>query len=134
MAINAHEIPHSAFNVVARIVTSATICASPLSILSRNHSTLVERNHRESASGPMLTGERHRTTGDRIFGPMTRLGNVRYPPETMEDLSDAEWIERLRERYGDQICFYELQPGGNPRRTADEWKETRSNRCVPAVV
>jgi hypothetical protein len=40
----------------------------------------------------------------------------------MEDLSDAEWIELLRQQYGEQICFYEPQAGGNPRRTAEEWK------------
>jgi hypothetical protein len=37
-------------------------------------------------------------------------------------LSDDEWIDRLRERYGDRICFYDPQAGGNPRRTADDWK------------
>jgi hypothetical protein len=53
---------------------------------------------------------------------MSWLGNVRYPPKTMQDLSDAECIERLRETYGEQICFYEPQAGGNPHRTAEEWK------------
>jgi hypothetical protein len=53
---------------------------------------------------------------------MTWLGNVRYPPETMQDLSDAEWIELLRERYGERICFCEPQVGGNPHRTVAEWK------------
>jgi hypothetical protein len=53
---------------------------------------------------------------------MTWLGNVRYPAETMQDLSDAEWIQLLRERYGDQICFHEPQAGGFPRRTAEEWR------------
>ena len=51
------------------------------------------------------------------------LGNVRYPPETMQDLSDAEWIGLLKERYGDRIYFYEPQGGGNPHRTAAEWRE-----------
>jgi hypothetical protein len=37
---------------------------------------------------------------------MRWLGNVRYPPETISDLSDAEWLEALREHYGDEnICF-----------------------------
>ena len=53
----------------------------------------------------------------------TWLGNVRYPAETMQDLSDAEWIGLLIERYGDRICFYEPQAGGNPRRTAAEWRD-----------
>ena len=53
---------------------------------------------------------------------MRWLGNVRYPPETIEDLSDEEWINQLREHYGDRICFYEPQSGGNPWRTADEWR------------
>ncbi len=53
---------------------------------------------------------------------MRWLGNVRYPPETVEDLSDEEWIGLLRERYGDQLCFHEPQAGGNPWRTADDWK------------
>ena len=54
---------------------------------------------------------------------VTWLGNVRYPPETMQDLSDAEWIGLLKERYGDRICFYEPQAGGNPCRTAAEWRD-----------
>jgi hypothetical protein len=50
------------------------------------------------------------------------LGNVRHPPETIQDLSDEEWIVLLKERYGDRICFSEPQAGGNPRRTAAEWR------------
>ena len=53
---------------------------------------------------------------------MKWLGNVRYPPETVEDLSDEEWIGQLRERYGDRLCFHEPQAGGNPPRTAEEWR------------
>ena len=61
---------------------------------------------------------------------MTWLGNVRYPPETMADLSDAEWIELLRERYGDRICFYEPKSGGDPHRTAEEWKRRGMIVCT----
>ena len=53
---------------------------------------------------------------------MKWLGNVRYPPQTIEDLSDKEWVEHLRHRYGDRLCFFEPQAGGNPWRTADEWR------------
>lgn len=28
------------------------------------------------------------------------LGNVRYPPETVTDLGDREWLERLWEHWG----------------------------------
>lgn len=56
---------------------------------------------------------------------MKWLGNVRYPPETVEDLSDEEWIGQLRELYGDRICFYEPQAGGSPWRSADEWRSRR---------
>ena len=53
---------------------------------------------------------------------MKWLGNVRHPPETMQDLSDQEWIGLLKERYGDRICFSEPQAGGNPLRPAEEWR------------
>jgi hypothetical protein len=52
---------------------------------------------------------------------MRWLGNVRYPPQTVEDLSDNEWIAQLREQYGDRLCFDEPQAGGNPWRSAEEW-------------
>ncbi len=31
------------------------------------------------------------------------MGNVRYPLETIGDLSDAEWLEAVREHYGDEM-------------------------------
>jgi hypothetical protein len=55
---------------------------------------------------------------------MTWLGNLRYPPETMADLSDAEWLTALRERYGEEnLCFYKPQAGGVPWRSAAEWED-----------
>lgn len=55
---------------------------------------------------------------------MRWLGNLRYPPETMSDLSDAEWLKALREHYGDEnLCFYRPQDGGVPWRPAAEWEE-----------
>ena len=33
---------------------------------------------------------------------MRWLGNVRYPLETTGDLSDPEWLEAVREHYGDE--------------------------------
>ena len=54
---------------------------------------------------------------------MRWLGNVRYPPETMGDLSDAEWLEALRDHYGgENICFYRPRDGGIPWRSATEWE------------
>ena len=54
---------------------------------------------------------------------MQWLGNVKYPPEDMTDLSDAEWVKALREKYGDdRICFYRPQSGGVPWRSASEWE------------
>jgi len=54
---------------------------------------------------------------------MTWLGNLRYPPETMNDLSDAEWLKALRERYGEEnLCFFSPQDGGVPWRSAAEWE------------
>ena len=54
---------------------------------------------------------------------MKWLGNLRYPPETMTDLSDAEWLQALRDRYGaDNICFFKPQDGGVPWRSAAEWE------------
>lgn len=54
---------------------------------------------------------------------MKWLGNVRYPPETMSDLSDGEWLKALREHYGaENICFYRPQGGGVPWRSAAEWE------------
>jgi len=51
------------------------------------------------------------------------LGNVRYPPQDMTDLSDAEWLEALKNRYGEEnLCFYRPQAGGNPWRSAAEWE------------
>ena len=54
---------------------------------------------------------------------MKWLGNVRYPPETMSDLSDAEWLTALRDHYGaDHIRFFRPQDGGVPWRSAAEWE------------
>jgi len=54
---------------------------------------------------------------------MKWLGNVRYPPEDMSDLSDAEWLQQLRQHYGeDNICLYHPQAGGTPWRSAKEWE------------
>jgi hypothetical protein len=54
---------------------------------------------------------------------MKWLGNVRYPPETMSDLSDAEWVTALKDRYGEKnICFFRPQDGGVPWRSAAEWE------------
>jgi hypothetical protein len=51
------------------------------------------------------------------------LGNVRYPPQDVSDLSDAEWLQALKIRYGEEnICFYRPQSGGNPWRSAEEWE------------
>jgi hypothetical protein len=51
------------------------------------------------------------------------LGNVRFPPQDMSDLSDAEWLEALKQRYGEEnICFFKPQSGGNPWRSAAEWE------------
>ena len=54
---------------------------------------------------------------------MKWLGNVRYPPENMNDLSDKEWVEGLRKEYGDRICFFEPRDGGVPWHSAAEWRE-----------
>lgn len=54
---------------------------------------------------------------------MMWLGNVRYPPETMTDLSDKEWMEKLREKYGDRLCIFEPKDGGVPWRSSGEWRE-----------
>ena len=54
---------------------------------------------------------------------MEWLGNIRYPPEDMTDLSDAEWLQALKERYGEEnICIYRPQAGGNPWRSQAEWE------------
>ena len=54
---------------------------------------------------------------------MRWLGNIRYPPETISDLSDAEWLEALRKHYGEEnICFYRPRDGGVPWRSATEWE------------
>jgi len=54
---------------------------------------------------------------------MKWLGNVRYPPVDMTDLSDAEWLKQLRQHYGDEnICLYLPQAGGVPWRSAKEWE------------
>lgn len=54
---------------------------------------------------------------------MKWLGNVRYPPQDMTDLSDAEWLKALRVHYGeDHICIYRPQDGGLPWRSAAEWE------------
>jgi hypothetical protein len=54
---------------------------------------------------------------------MKWLGNLRYPPETMSDLSDAEWLKALQDRYGEEnICFFRPQDGGDPWRSAAEWE------------
>jgi hypothetical protein len=42
----------------------------------------------------------------------------------MADLSDAEWLTALRERYGEEnLCFYKPQAGGVPWRSAAEWED-----------
>ena len=54
---------------------------------------------------------------------MKWLGNVRYPPETMTDLSDAEWIKNLRQHHGEEnIVFFKPRDGGNPWHSAAEWE------------
>ena len=54
---------------------------------------------------------------------MKWLGNVRYPPVDMTDLSDAEWLTQLRQHYGEEnICLYHPQAGGTPWRSAKEWE------------
>ena len=54
---------------------------------------------------------------------MKWLGNLRYPPEDMSDLSDCEWLESLRAYYGDEnICFFRPKAGGVPWRSASEWE------------
>jgi len=41
----------------------------------------------------------------------------------MTDLSDAEWLKALQDRYGkDNICFFRPQDGGTPWRSAAEWE------------
>ena len=53
---------------------------------------------------------------------MKWLGNIRYPPEDVTDLSDAEWLKALRAHYGeDHICIHAPQDGGVPWRSAAEW-------------
>lgn len=55
---------------------------------------------------------------------MTWLGNIRYPPQDMTDLSDAEWLQSLRAHYGEEnICIYLPRDGGVPWRSAAEWTE-----------
>jgi hypothetical protein len=55
---------------------------------------------------------------------MNWLGNLRYPPQTMTDLTDAEWLTALRARYGEEnICFFKPQDGGVPWRSAAEWED-----------
>jgi hypothetical protein len=54
---------------------------------------------------------------------MDWVGNIRYPPQDMSDLSDREWLAALRERYGEEnICFYHPKAGGAPWRAAAEWE------------
>ncbi|MBV9505242.1 MAG: hypothetical protein JO323_09605 [Acidobacteriia bacterium] len=54
---------------------------------------------------------------------MKWLGNLRYPPKDLTDLSDAEWLKALKDHYGDEnICFYRPQDGGVPWRSAAEWE------------
>ena len=54
---------------------------------------------------------------------MTWLGNVRYPPVDMTDLSDAEWLNALKRHHGEEnICLYLPQDGGVPWRSAKEWE------------
>lgn len=53
---------------------------------------------------------------------MKWLGNVRVPPQTMADLSDAEWYEQLKTHHGEEkIHIGEPQSGGNPWHTAAYW-------------
>jgi len=41
----------------------------------------------------------------------------------MSDLSDAEWVEALKARYGEEnLCFYKPLAGGVPWRSAAEWE------------
>lgn len=54
---------------------------------------------------------------------MQWLGNVRYPPENVSDLSDQEWIAELRKQYHDRVCFFKPKDGGVPFHTAAEWLE-----------
>lgn len=40
------------------------------------------------------------------------LGNVRIPPETMQDLSDQEWFDKLQAQHGDKLHIGEPQEAG----------------------
>jgi len=54
---------------------------------------------------------------------MKWLGNLRYPPVEMTDLSDAEWLAALRRHYGESnLCIAKPQDGGVPWRSAAEWE------------
>ena len=54
---------------------------------------------------------------------MKWLGNLRYPPVEMTDLSDAEWLAALKQHYGEaRLCFSRPQDGGVPWRSAAEWE------------
>lgn len=54
---------------------------------------------------------------------MKWLGNLRYPPVDMTDLSDAEWLESLKQHYGEaNLCISHPQDGGTPWRSAKEWE------------
>jgi hypothetical protein len=54
---------------------------------------------------------------------MKWLGNIRYPPQDMSDLSDRDWLAALREHYGEKnICFYRPKAGGIPWRSVADWE------------